>query len=84
MGKTEYAKPGKIFIAFTTVVPTSSSTGFTLTEPSWTGYARPELPAASIAAAVEGPTNPKTTNKVAHRNRAASDRLTGYSVQPQL
>jgi hypothetical protein len=83
MGKTEYAKPGKILIAFTTI-PTSSSTGSTLTEPTWTGYARPELPAASIAAAVEGPTNPETTNQVAHRNRAASDRVTGDSVQPQL
>jgi hypothetical protein len=56
-GKTEYAKPAKIFIAFCTVVPTSSSTGSTLTEPTWTGYARPELPAASIAAAVEGETS---------------------------
>jgi hypothetical protein len=56
-GKTEYPKPAKIFIAFCTVVPTSSSTGSTLTEPTWTGYARAELPAASIAAAVEGETS---------------------------
>jgi hypothetical protein len=56
-GKTEFAKPAKVFLAVTTVVPTNSSTGATLTEPTWTGYARPELPVASIAAAVEGATS---------------------------
>jgi hypothetical protein len=56
-GKTEYPKPAKVFLALCTVVPTSSSTGSTLTEPTWTAYARLEIPAASIAAAVEGETS---------------------------
>lgn len=48
-GKTEYAKPAKIYLALCTVVPTSSSTGVTITEATGaTGYERKELTAASI------------------------------------
>jgi hypothetical protein len=52
-GKTEAAKPAKVFLALLTATPTNSSTGSTITEATYTGYARTELPAASISAAEE-------------------------------
>jgi hypothetical protein len=57
-GKTESAKPAKVYLALCTVVPTSSSTGATITEATGaTGYARKEVPVASIEAAAEGETS---------------------------
>jgi hypothetical protein len=52
------SKPAKVFLALTTVVPTSSSTGVTITEATGAvGYARKEVPVANIKAAVEGETS---------------------------
>lgn len=58
-GKTEAAKPSKVFLALLTSVPTSSSTGTTIeaTEANYTGHERKEVPAASIKAAEEGETS---------------------------
>jgi hypothetical protein len=57
-GKTELAKPAKVYLALCTVVPTSSSTGATITEATAaTGYARKEVAAAAIKAAAEGETS---------------------------
>ena len=39
-GKTSWTMPAGCFIALTTVVPTSTSTGSSITEASYTGYAR--------------------------------------------
>jgi hypothetical protein len=62
-GKTELAKPAKVYLALCTVVPTNSSTGATITEATGaTGYARKEVPAASIATAAEGATSSIETN----------------------
>lgn len=49
LGKTEQAKPAKVYVALTTVVPTSSSTGATIAEATGaTGYLRKELTVASF------------------------------------
>lgn len=58
-GKTEAAKPAKVYLALLTSVPTNSSTGTTIeaTEPTYTGHERKEVPAASIKAAEEGATS---------------------------
>lgn len=58
-GKEEsLAKPAKVYLALLTVVPTSSSTGVTITEATGaTGYARKEIPAANIKKAEEGETS---------------------------
>ena len=49
-GKTESAKPAKIYLALCTVVPTETSTGATLTEATGaTGYARKEIPIANLS-----------------------------------
>lgn len=64
-GKAEtlFKKPAKVFLALCTVVPTSSSTGTSITEATGaTGYARKEVPVASIAEAVEGATSTIETN----------------------
>jgi hypothetical protein len=65
LGKTELAKP-TAFLALTTVVPTSSSTGTTITEAAYTGYKRLKLTAANIEAAVEAsPTTIKNAEALA-------------------
>jgi len=51
--KKAFTSP-KAFLALCTVVPTSASTGSTISEATYTGYARVEVPAASWNAAVEG------------------------------
>jgi hypothetical protein len=57
-GKTEFAKPAEYALAFLTVVPTSSSTGATITEATGaTGYVRKVIAAADIEAAAEGETS---------------------------
>jgi hypothetical protein len=50
-GKTTLTLVTPIFLALTTVVPTDSSTGTTITEATYTGYARKEVKAADWAAA---------------------------------
>lgn len=52
-GKASLTKP-TAYLALCTVVPTASSTGATITEANYTGYARKEIPAAEWNAAVAG------------------------------
>jgi hypothetical protein len=52
-GKASLTKP-TAWLALCTVVPTATSTGTTITEASYTGYARQEVPASILAAAVAG------------------------------
>lgn len=52
-GKKELALP-VMWLALLTVVPTNSSTGATVTEASYTGYARKEVPASVLNSAVAG------------------------------
>jgi hypothetical protein len=52
-GKKELAKP-TMWLALLTVVPTNSNTGATITEATYTGYLRKEVPAAVLNSAVAG------------------------------
>lgn len=54
-GKTAWA-PGTdyLYVALCTVVPTDASTGATITEATYTGYARANIPGASMNAASGG------------------------------
>lgn len=54
LGKTELTKVTPIFLALCTVVPTDASTGSTLTEATYTGYARKSVAAADWNAASAG------------------------------
>lgn len=57
-GKKASTKPTKIYLTLCTVVPTASSKGSTLTECTGaTGFARLEVPVASIEEATEGATS---------------------------
>jgi hypothetical protein len=51
--KKALAEP-TFWLALCTVVPTNASTGATITEANYTGYARKEVPAAEWEAAVAG------------------------------
>lgn len=46
VGKTSWTKP-TVYLALTTAAPTDTSTGATITEATYTGYARLEVPGAS-------------------------------------
>lgn len=50
-GKEESAKPAKVYLSLLTVVPTSASTGASVTEAvSATGYVKKEIPVAGLTA----------------------------------
>ena len=67
-GKSALALPTP-YLALLTVVPTSASTGATITEATYTGYARLAAPAASWAAPVAG--TPSTVSNSATLTFAA-------------
>lgn len=53
-GKATLALVTPVYMALCTVVPTVSSTGSTITEAAYTGYARKSVAASTFSAAVEG------------------------------
>lgn len=53
VGKSAWAKP-TVWLALCTVVPEDAKTGITITEATYTGYARKEVPEGSWGAASEG------------------------------
>lgn len=54
MGKEAWTMPTTVALALTTVTPTDSMTGATITEPTYTGYARKVIAAAALSAASGG------------------------------
>lgn len=54
MSDGAFAEPANIYMALTTVIPTDASTGATLTEATYTGYARLEILATALSAASSG------------------------------
>jgi len=61
LGKTTFTMPASVDIALTTVTPVFADTGSTITEATYTGYARANIPASSLNAASGG----VSTNSVA-------------------
>lgn len=53
-GKASWTMPATVAVALCTVVPEDGSTGATITEASYTGYARKVVAAAALGAAAEG------------------------------
>lgn len=53
-GKGAYPMPGTVAAALVTVTPTDASTGATITEADYTGYARKVIAAADLNAASSG------------------------------
>lgn len=54
LGDGAFTSPATVALALTTVNPTDASTGATLTEPTYTGYARKVVSAAALSAATSG------------------------------
>ena len=54
MSDGAFAEPANVYIALTTATPTDASTGATLTEANYTGYARKEILATDLSAAASG------------------------------
>lgn len=50
-GKAAYTSPGPLYLALCTVVPDDTSTGASITEAAYTGYARKQIPTADMTAA---------------------------------
>lgn len=58
LGKTSFTMPTNVYLALCTVVPEDSKTGITITEASYTGYARKQVKGENLNAAASG----KSTN----------------------
>lgn len=54
LGKTSYTLVTPIYLALCTAVPDDTKTGSTITEASYTGYARKSVAAADLNAAASG------------------------------
>ena len=53
-GKNSFTMPASVYLALVTAAPTDSSTGATLTEASYTGYARKQVAASDLSSASAG------------------------------
>lgn len=53
-GKTAFPMPAAVYAALCTTTPTDSSTGSTIVEPTYTGYARKQIAASDFGAAAAG------------------------------
>ena len=54
LGKTAFTMPTGLYLALCTAVPTDASTGSSITEATYTGYARKQIAAADLNAAASG------------------------------
>lgn len=54
LGKLAFTMPAAIYLALCTGTPSQASTGATLAEATYTGYARVQIPAASLSSATSG------------------------------
>ena len=54
LGDGAFASPAAVYLALCTVVPTDGSTGVSIVEATYTGYARLQLAAASLSASAIG------------------------------
>lgn len=54
LGDGSFTMPSNVYLALCTVVPTDASTGSSITEASYTGYARKQIAASDLSAASSG------------------------------
>lgn len=54
LGDGSFTMPAAVYLALCTVVPTDASTGATITEANYTGYARKQIAASDLSAASSG------------------------------
>ena len=79
LGKTAFTMPATVALAMCTAVPTDASTGATITEATYTGYARKVIAASDLNAASGG----TTTNANAitfNACTAGSSTIIGFAI----
>lgn len=79
LGKTSFTMPASVYLALCTVAPTDSSTGSTITEATYTGYARKQVLAASLNAA-SGGSSTNSADIVFADCTAGSSTIVGWSL----
>jgi hypothetical protein len=57
VGKASFTMPSPVYVALCTTTPTDASTGSTLVEANYTGYARKSVPSADWGTASSGNTS---------------------------
>lgn len=78
-GKTAFTSPGPLYMALCTVLPDDTSTGATLTEATYTGYARKQIATADWNAASGGSVS--NANAVTFANATAgSSTIVGWAL----
>jgi hypothetical protein len=66
LAKTAFTKPTKVYVGLATAKPDKTTTGSTVTEPSYTGYKREEINSAELEIVAGGAsTATKAKNKLA-------------------
>lgn len=65
-GKNAYTSPAPLYLALATVAVGESDTSASITEPTYTGYARKQVPAADWIAASAGETHNNTQEQFAN------------------
>jgi len=79
MGKASWTMPATVALALCTVVPTDSSTGESITEANYTGYARKVIAASALGSAASGEI--KTSEALTFAEcTSGSSTIIGYAV----
>lgn len=79
LGKTSFTMPATVYLALCTAVPTDASTGSTITEANYTGYARKQVAAADLNAAASGSSS--NANAITFANcTAGSSTIIGWAL----
>lgn len=79
MSDGAFSEPANVYLALCETVPTDASTGATLDEPEYTGYARKEILASDLSAASSG----SKTNSAAITFAdctSGSDTIIGFAI----
>ncbi len=86
LGISAFTMPATVALALTTVVPTNSNTGATITEPTYTGYARLAITSADWAAIVAGdPSTISNAVQLAFANcTAGTSTIVGFAICDSL
>jgi hypothetical protein len=79
LGKASFTMPTTVALALCTVVPTDASTGATITEASYTGYARKVIAAAALTSASGGQSSNSETLTFAACT-AGSSTIIAYAI----
>lgn len=78
LGQTSFTMPTNVYLALCTTAPTDASTGSTIVEANYTGYARKDIK-SSLAAASSGETDSNADIVFADCTAGSSD-IVGFAI----